>query len=306
MPGSRPKTPVGKPVISTWLRFGTFSVDVGCCWIVHSARPSPTFARSATTKVQPLGALPLCTARTLAENEFAPYDRPSNHDSTHIVKVYSSPSARPGKVAVAPSAEVWQRFPSCTMPYRSDEPSPLSAAEARAVTVEVPSPIDSELRARFGLSGAPMPLPHTVVAAPEALPPRPGGRVKREYGVIVMGEEEFVPMRYEPTSAVSCPGRSGTRTVSPLGLVISIPPVCPVSSPEIDSETTPPSPLVTTGATTTVAGAPGAAYAHATVLTRERDSPTELTAAASYVRCSPLGAAIGGHEPSAEQRATSW
>src|SRR6478752_4305923 len=137
MPGSRPKTPVGKPVISTWLRLGTFSVDDGCCWIVHSARPSPTFGRPATTKVQPRGALPLCTARTLAEKELEPYDRPSNHDSTHIVNVYSSPSARPGNVAVAPSAEVWQRWPLGTMPYRRVEPSPLSAAEARAVTVEV-------------------------------------------------------------------------------------------------------------------------------------------------------------------------
>ena len=44
----------------------------------------------------------------------------------------------------------------------------------------------------------------------------------------------------------------------------------------------------------TDAGAPGESYAHATVRTLDWEVPTLLRANASYVRCSPLGAAIGG------------
>ena len=61
------------------------------------------------------------------------------------------------------------------MPKRMLEPSPLRVAEAAAVTVAVPSPIDSALRVRTGSRGAPMPFAEIVVAAPDALPPRPAG-----------------------------------------------------------------------------------------------------------------------------------
>src|SRR3954447_19855235 len=116
MAGSRPKIPVGNPVISTWLRLGMFSPDVGWAVMIHSARPSPTFGRPSTTNVHPLGALPLCTARTLADVDVDPKARPSTHESTQAVKAYSSPSGRPAKVAVAPSGEVSHRWPSRTIP----------------------------------------------------------------------------------------------------------------------------------------------------------------------------------------------
>ena len=72
------------------------------------------------------------------------------------------------------------------------------------------------------------------------------------------------------------------------------------------SATTPPSPPVTTGRAVTLAGAGGGSYAQPTVRTLVRDSPTALTANASYVRCSPFGAEIGGHVPSAAHSATTW
>ena len=50
----------------------------------------------------------------------------------------------------------------------------------------------------------------------------------------------------------------------------------------------------------------GGSYAQPTVRTLARDSPTALTANASYVRGSPFGAAIGGQVPSAAHSATTW
>ena len=52
-------------------------------------------------------------------------DSSPHHDSTHMSKPYSSPSSRPGKVACAPSAVGTHRWPSGTIPNRSDDPSPL-------------------------------------------------------------------------------------------------------------------------------------------------------------------------------------
>ena len=150
-----------------------------------------------------------------------------------------------------------------------------------------------------------MPLPHTVAAAPDGLPPRPGGRSKREYGVTVIGLDVFEPTRYCGRSMLVSLRRIGIWTVSPAGLETVIVPVASGSIPSMCSATTPPSPEVTTGITCTDAGAPGESYAHATVRTLDREVPTLLRANASYVRCSPLGAAIGGHVPSAAHWATS-
>ena len=44
---------------------------------------------------------------------------------------------------------------------RSDDPSPLRAAVARAVIVAVPSPLDAELSVSCGDSGLPIPFGHS-------------------------------------------------------------------------------------------------------------------------------------------------
>ncbi len=46
--------------------------------------------------------------------------------------------------------------------------------------VAVPSPFDTELSVSCGDSGLPTPFACTVAAAPDALPPSPGGSSKRE------------------------------------------------------------------------------------------------------------------------------
>ena len=97
----------------------------------------------------------------------------------------------------------------------------------------------------------------------------------------VIGEDTFDPTRYAGSSMRRSCEDTGTRTVSPDGLVTSIEPVRSVSMPSMASATTPPSPSVTTGAATTDPGAAGGSYAHATVRTLARDSPTAFTATAS-------------------------
>ena len=190
--------------------------------MIQSARPSPTFGAASTAKVHPCGALPACWARTACVVVADPKTSSSNHDSTHSVNEYSSPSASPGNDAVLPSAVGVHRWPSRTIPYRSSDPSPPDPAEPRAVTVDVPSPSDAELSDSDGAVGAPMPLPHTVAAAPDGLPPRPGGRSKREYGVTVIGLDVFEPTRYGGRSMLVSLRRIGIWTVSPAGLVTVI------------------------------------------------------------------------------------
>ena len=71
----------------------------------------------------------------------------------------------------------------------------MTRAVARAVTVEVPSPLETESSTSWASRGAPTPFPETVIDPPDGLPPSPGGRSKRENGVMVIGEVVFVPMR---------------------------------------------------------------------------------------------------------------
>ncbi len=63
------------------------------------------------------------------------------------------------------------------------------------MTVDVPSPLAAELSVSESPVGAPMPFAQTVAAAPDGLPPRPGGRSNREYGVTVIGLDVLEPTR---------------------------------------------------------------------------------------------------------------
>jgi hypothetical protein len=78
------------------------------------------------------------------------------------------------------------------------------------------------------------------------------------------------------------------------------------STPEITSDATPPSAPATTGAAVAPVGADGGSYAHAVVRTAVSEEPTAFTATASYERCSPFGALIGGQMPCGVHTATRW
>ena len=85
--------------------------------MIHSARDPRRRRRvdgEGPTARRPTGLL---GAHRLASPSERPKDLPSYQDSTQTVKRYSSPSARPGKVASDPaSGAVTQALPSRTIP----------------------------------------------------------------------------------------------------------------------------------------------------------------------------------------------
>ena len=116
VPQSRARTAPGSPgrgrrsssaarANSTRLRLGTRSAEVGCARTIHSARPSPTFG----VGIHDEGVAPRAPSRLLgahARRRGRRRRRPRRRTTTrtHSVNEYSSPSARPGNVAVAAAA----------------------------------------------------------------------------------------------------------------------------------------------------------------------------------------------------------
>jgi hypothetical protein len=111
---------------------------------------------------------------------------------------------------------------------------------------------------------------------------------------MLIGVDVFDPTRYWATSMlVSLAPDRDPAPSRPRGWRSGLP-VASGSMPSIVQRNTPPSPQVTTGRACTVVGAPGRVVRPGDGATLDRDVPTLLRAKRSYVRCSPLGAAIAG------------